>query len=785
MRYLRVIGLLVLFLHSLVVLAKDIEIALVKDGTSQADFLSESQIRQEILDLLSGEFTVRFTHEKETTADWSINSVNTVLQKLYQNPDVDIIVTLGAISSSEVSKRSPYPKPTIAAVTLDPSAQALPLKINTSGQRNFTYIAENKKAGHEIVFFRDFVGKRNISILAEPLLLESWPELKGLLNTLSSESDMTFDFVAITESPESVVASIPQDTEAVIVGILSQYSQAQVERLAQALIKRKLPSYTFNGETGVRSGFLVSNTQLLQMQSQIARRIATNIQRMLLGADAGDMPVFMQFNPRTVYNEATGLAIGFAPKWADIIDAKVLAREQQVVRKAFSIPQAITFALVQNLDLRASAIDVNLASKDIRLAQSNLLPGVSVGAGYTQIKESQAIPGVNPERRTDAQLSVSQLLYSESAWANYDISKFLLENQDAVYQAQVLDTIQAVASSYLNLLRSKADEEIRLSNLEVTRRNLELSENRLRIGSSGQSDVLRWRSQLANNRRNLFASEASRRNAELELARVLNLPPDVLVDVKEPKVGSILNILTDKRFERYVANEIQWQAFQSFYKQEAIENAPELKSFDSRLKINAREYQANKRGYFIPDISLVGQVGENLNQSGFGAIDDAESNSWNVGIQATLPLDLNGQRRTTASRKTLEKEQLRLQREATEQRILINTGQALYNVGSSFPSIELAQLSASAASESLELVRDAYAKGSVPISDLLDAQNNALSAQLQAADAEYSFLQDYVQLMRSAGDFKPLLDGRYSVTWFERLLEHFRSQGIDVDALGD
>ena len=73
-------------------------------------------------------------------------------------------------------------------------------------------------------------------------------------------------------------------------------------------------------------------------------------------------------------------------------------------------------------------------------------------------------------------MNFSQLLYSESAWANYDISKLLLENQDAVYQAQVLDTIQAVATSYLNLLRSKADEEIRLSNLEVTRRNLELAE---------------------------------------------------------------------------------------------------------------------------------------------------------------------------------------------------------------------------------------------------------------------------------------------------------------------
>ena len=53
----------------------------------------------------------------------------------------------------------------------------------------------------------------------------------------------------------------------------------------------------------------------------------------------------------------------------------------------------------------------------------------------------------------------------------------------------------------------------------MTRKNLELAENRLRVGTSGKSDILRWKSQLALDRRNLFASEANRRNAELELAK--------------------------------------------------------------------------------------------------------------------------------------------------------------------------------------------------------------------------------------------------------------------------
>ena len=373
-----------------------------------------------------------------------------------------------------------------------------------------------------------------------------------------------------------------------------------------------------------------------------------------------------------------------------------------------------------------------------------------------------------------------KLIYADSAWANYDISQSLLKNQNEVYRSQVLDTAQEAATAYLNLLRAKASEEIRLANLEVTRKNLELAENRRRVGASGKSDILRWQSQLALDRKNLFASEAARRSAELELAKVMNLPQGVLVDVRQPRTGELLNILSDERFEKYVGNQIQWQAFQEFYKMEALKNSPELKSFDSLLNVNAREILSNQRGHYIPDVSLVAQAGRNIDQSGLGALTDIEKNSWSVGVQASLSFDLSGQRRTNTSRKQLEKKQLELQQQATAQRIVTVTGQALFNVGSSYPSIELSHASADAATESLALVRSAYAKGTVSISELLDAQNNALSARLLAADAEYAFLQDYIGLMRAAGDFKPLLDGRYSNQWFDRLIQHFRSKGIEI-----
>ena len=601
-----------------------------------------------------------------------------------------------------------------------------------------------------------------------------------MLKQASKNYDVDFVQVPVTNSPSGVVAAIPNDAQAVLVGPLSQYSRQQVKELAEGLINRKLPSYTFAGEQGVEDGLLVTTNQMSQARSQMARRTAINIQRILLGTNARELSVSMQFTSRVIYNQGTGLAIGFAPRWDDVINAKVINQEQFVNRRLFSVQDAVKFAIRNNLDLQVSSIDVGLAGKDVQIAKSNLYPSLSLSSAYNQVNEEQVVVGANPEKRTDAQLDFSQLIYSDSAWANYDISQHLLKNQDAVYQSQLLDTAQLAATAYLNLLRAKADEEIRIANLEVTRKNLELAENRRRVGASGKSDILRWTSQLALDRKNLFASEGARRSAELELAKVMNLPKGILVDVRQPRIGELLNILSNERFEKYVGNQIQWQAFQEFYQLEALKNSPELKSFDSLVEVNAREILSNQRGHYIPDVSLVAQAGRNINQSGLGALTDIEKNSWSVGVQASLSFDLSGQRRDTTSRKQLEKKQLELQQKSTAQRIITVTGQALFNVGSSYPSIELSHASADAALESLALVRSAYAKGNVSISELLDAQNNALSARLQAADAEYAFLQDYIGLMRAAGDFKPLLDGQYSNQWFDRLIQHFRSKGIGV-----
>jgi outer membrane protein len=73
------------------------------------------------------------------------------------------------------------------------------------------------------------------------------------------------------------------------------------------------------------------------------------------------------------------------------------------------------------------------------------------------------------------------------------------------------------------------------------------------------------------------------------------------------------------------------------------------------------------------------------------------------------------------------------------------------------------------------MVTDAYARGIVSVTDLIDAQDAALSAGLAAADAKYTFLIDFVAVLRSMSEFEILLDPGSREAWYGRVDDWFRT----------
>ena len=115
-----------------------LKIGISKDAaTGEFETLAQ-QIKSEIEALAQARGGVAF---KELNAAWQADKVNENLRGLLDDPETDIIITLGFLSSDAAARLPSYPKPVIAATLLDRELEGVTLQSDSStGIANFSYI---------------------------------------------------------------------------------------------------------------------------------------------------------------------------------------------------------------------------------------------------------------------------------------------------------------------------------------------------------------------------------------------------------------------------------------------------------------------------------------------------------------------------------------------------------------------------------------------------------------------------------------------------------------------
>ena len=151
-----------------------------------------------------------------------------------------------------------------------------------------------------------------------------------------------------------------------------------------------------------------------------------------------------------------------------------------------------------------------------------------------------------------------------------------------------------------------------------------------------------------------------------------------------------------------------------------------------------------------------------------------------MGINATLPLFEGDARRARRDRARTELEEVLTERRATQQRVEQRIRSVLYETNASFIGIDLSRAAAEAADRNLELVQEKYEAGVVDILILLDAQNQALVADLLAASALFDYLVDFMGTQRAAGRFDYFRSPQERRDFLDRLEAYFSSTGYRV-----
>lgn len=634
------------------------------------------------------------------------------------------------------------------------------------------YINTLMDLDQEFKLFRRITPYTQITVIVDDLIPKSIPQLNTLIRRLAKTFTLEVSMVTAKGSAKDVIAQIPQETDAVFLGPTPRLTDDEFKKLADNLINRELPSFSFQGEVDVQKGILAGNLAKGH-QLHLARSIAVNVLEVLNGTDAGKLSTVFAPGKKLTINMATARATHAYPNWDLLTEAELIDGEPVDVKQRLNITMAMNEALTANLDLAAENRSVEAGLSRVKEARSSLLPQLNLDTQAIMVDDDRAYAysGMLPERQWTGTVQATQLIYSDKAWASYSIEKSLQNSRKMGRDTVQLDIQQAAAGAYLNVLRAQSIEKIQKDNVKLTRENLERARIRVEIGAGGPEEIYRWESQIADSRRNVLRAQSVTLDAISAMNRILNRPLSEMFAPEDADLADPLNILPDRRLTRYMDNAMTLELLRDFLVTEGLTASTELQQLQATIVAQKRSILLAKREFWVPTVSLFSDLTESFSKSGEGSdyLLGMNDTDWSVGVRATLPLFNGGKRSATLNRSQKELEQLNYERDSLKSRIEERILNAVHLVRASYPGIRLSNDAADAAGRNLTLVTDSYGRGIKSIIDLIDAQNQALVATQQATNAVYDFLIDIMTIQRSVGSFFLFTPKEERDAWMTRL----------------
>jgi len=721
---------------------------MVKDGPWEGNDQISRTFVKEIVDLTSGDYNVVFPDELDIVCDFTVDSVRTALNRLLNDRTCDVVLAMGVIAANEVIHMGEMPKPVIAPFIIAPKVQGAPIDGVASGVKNLSYLTSPFNIERDVAAFMRYVEFDTLVVMTTTRYIEAIPQLADRIIEATSVTGAHVILVPVGDSPQAALAAIPQGADAVFLSGFTHLSSSDSQEIIDGINERKLPSFSLLGKIDVERGVLFGLSPDTTFP-RFARRVAIHLQQILMGVDAGTLPVAFSGGERLTVNMGTARRIGVFPNWEVITEAELIDTEERRVDATWGMRSIMEEALRINPNLAAVAREVKAGAQNVNSAVSTLLPQIDIEGQALWIDEDRAEAGfgTQPERSLIGGLSGSQIIWSERAWANLSIQKSVQRSREHDYEAARLDIALDALTSLLNVLRAKTSERIVRENLKLTRSNLEMARTRREIGIAGPGEVYRWESAIANVRTEAINANARRNLAEIELNRLIHRPLEQPFATEDVGMDDPDVLRYQEGLLVYFDNPYSFKVLRGFLVEEGLRASPELQALDAAIAAQKRAFDSSTYAFFSPDVVLFGGIDRWLWKDGAGA----DGIDWNVGIALEFPLLTSGSRVFDRRQQSEELARLKSERLALADRVDQRIRSALHLTGAAYASISQSRDAAEAAFKNLDVIIDSYSQGTVNILNLIDAQTSAFESESRAADSVYEFLIKLMDVERSIG----------------------------------
>jgi len=677
---------------------------------------------------------------------------------------IDTIITMGLmVSELTLENEGGYSKLVVA-----------PFGISQPEERtqNLSYITESIDIPGDIKFIEELKEIKKVSFVIPEFYAEGY--LRTQTDKILREVEQAgyqVDTILVGDSMDKIGQQL-DDTDAIYI---FEMEYKNIDEILDMAREKKVISFSRVSGGKASQKVLMGYDNTPEVQRRV-RAGVVSMKRRIEGDDPSEIVTDLGRSDKPIdFNMSLAREIGVYPNLVFAQKVNFVNVEKKGGRE-LGFKEGVNMALDENTDLKSRRENITTDEYKIKSAKSDRRPNIDAFAEYKRLDKDAARSPITPaESELRGGVSLNYLIFDDNVNANVNIREYERMATEERYREEGLDTIQSFSQAYLTILELNARLSVEKYNYELMKEYLQIARTKFEVGAAGPEDLYRFQSEIADALTNIAEVEGQIRIAEADLNRVLNQPMSSRYNLEEVNTkSSAFREITELLQE----SGPKIDSIRQFFIDEGIINAPELKQLSAQISGKERELKAAERERYLPKLSAFGEWSDDLKDDwGEGSDLTRDEDRWNVGARVELPLYKGGdieysKQRVRSELRSLEYEKVSLETEVGKQ-----VSSSFAQVVKDYIQTATTKDAAGAASKNLELVGDFYAKGTISISDLLDARTNSISADQVEIAARYSYLKSLINLERSTGEYLVMMDDLTKGAKMERLKSYLKSEG--------
>jgi len=398
------------------------------------------------------------------------------------------------------------------------------------------------------------------------------------------------------------------------------------------------------------------------------------------------------------------------------------------------LSRLVRLAVEENKDLKIATARIDQFFALYGVSRAELFPRVDLDAGFTRYSSSENLdlPFTQPQRNN---FSIGPSLtwevdfwgrirrQNEAAWAE-------LMAQESGRRAVILTLVSSVASAYLDLRQLDRQLEISLQTLKSRQESLTLAENRFNGGLVSELDVAQAKAELAITEVTIPQFEQQIALKENEISFLLGQNPGAIV-----RGRSIQSFALNADIPPGIPSEI-------------LENRPDVTRAEQDL-ISANASIGSAKAELFPRIGLTAFFGYESTE--LKDLFKSPSENWNFGPQLRLPIFNSGELLDRVAATEARRDEALYNYQRTIQQAFREVEDTLVSHRKTREKREINVRLVAAYDRYLNLAQARYDEGQTAYIEVLDAQRNLFTSELNLAQAQAEYLRSIVGIYGALG----------------------------------